>query len=189
MIYLSAGHHFDHAKIIKYCERPFVSVDEMNSEMIRRWNGVVSNRDTVYYLGDFTLGGYKTFMKFFSQLNGFISLIPGGHDKRWIKDMKKPTYNMPENLRILPPLLTIKYQKKKITLCHYPLHSWEGSNRGSLHFHAHSHGKIDHQYENYDPNVPIDEKSGIRLDVGVDCWNYFPVSLDLLLKQLDGGVE
>jgi len=82
MIWFTADHHFNHANIIKYCNRPFSSVDEMNNELVRRWNEVIKPDDTVYHLGDFTLEGVETFYKFFMQLNGKILIIPGGHDYR-----------------------------------------------------------------------------------------------------------
>ncbi len=41
MIFFSADHHFYHANIIRYCSRPFNSVEEMNEEMIARWNSTV----------------------------------------------------------------------------------------------------------------------------------------------------
>ncbi|HAR41171.1 MAG TPA: hypothetical protein DCS07_00820 [Bdellovibrionales bacterium] len=56
MIYFTADHHFSHKNIIKYCGRPFQSAEEMNAVMIQRWNETVQPGDTVFYLGDFSLG-------------------------------------------------------------------------------------------------------------------------------------
>ena len=183
MIYVTSDHHFNHDEIIKYCDRPFESVEEMNRELIKRWNSVVSRRDTVYHLGDFTLGGFSTFFEFFSQLNGLVSIVPGDKDHRWIKDLKRPSHHMPENLRILPPLLTIKYYKRKIVLCHWPMRSWDGSSHGGLHLHGHCHGKIGRKEKLGDRHIPPNKRLGVRLDVSVDCWDYFPVSLDRLLEE------
>ena len=44
--------HFFHENILLYDSRPFASVEDMNAEMVRRWNSVVKNNDTVYVLGD-----------------------------------------------------------------------------------------------------------------------------------------
>ena len=52
MIYFIADTHFNHANIIKYCNRPFKNTDEMNKYIIRKWNSVVKETDTVYHLGD-----------------------------------------------------------------------------------------------------------------------------------------
>ena len=54
-IFIIADHHFHHENIIKYCNRPFKSAEEMNSYMIHKWNSVVSEKDIVYHLGDFAL--------------------------------------------------------------------------------------------------------------------------------------
>jgi calcineurin-like phosphoesterase family protein len=55
-IYFSSDHHFSHSNVIKYCNRPYTSVQEMNEDLIQRWNNQVKPEDTVYYLGDFSLG-------------------------------------------------------------------------------------------------------------------------------------
>lgn len=79
MIFFTSDHHFCHANIIKYCKRPFESVDQMNEEMVRRWNEVVGDEDTVYYLGDFSLA--KQAVELFARrLNGEKHFIMGNHD-------------------------------------------------------------------------------------------------------------
>lgn len=80
MIYFSSDHHFGHNNIIKYCNRPFSSVDEMNKIMIDNWNSIVSSNDIVYYLGDFSLS-YNVLMEILPILNGEKHLIAGNHDK------------------------------------------------------------------------------------------------------------
>jgi calcineurin-like phosphoesterase family protein len=47
-IFFTADQHFGHKNIIKYCNRPFSSVEEMNKVMIDRWNEIVGKEDTVY---------------------------------------------------------------------------------------------------------------------------------------------
>ena len=45
--FFTSDSHFHHANIIKYCNRPFSSVEEMNQVMIERWNEVVKPDDVV----------------------------------------------------------------------------------------------------------------------------------------------
>ena len=51
--YYIADTHFGHERVIEFDKRPFSSLEEMEEEMIRRWNAVVERGDTVYILGDF----------------------------------------------------------------------------------------------------------------------------------------
>ena len=80
-VFVTADQHFRHANIIKYCDRPFATVDEMDAEMIRRWNEVVSIFDTVYVLGDFALAPIPLISDILLQLHGTKFLIKGNHDR------------------------------------------------------------------------------------------------------------
>ena len=51
-----ADTHFGHKNIIRFDSRPFATVDEMEEEMVKRWNIAVEPSDTVYILGDFCWG-------------------------------------------------------------------------------------------------------------------------------------
>jgi len=78
-IFLIADTHFNHLNIIKYCNRPFLNVEMMNSIMISNWNNTVSNNDIVYILGDFALD--KERIKHWTEiLNGTKYLVKGNHD-------------------------------------------------------------------------------------------------------------
>ena len=51
-VYFTSDLHFGHKNIIRYDHRPFSSVQEMDAELIRRWNNKVKDEDLVYILGD-----------------------------------------------------------------------------------------------------------------------------------------
>ena len=52
MIYFTADTHFGHCNVIRFCDRPFASAEEMDEAMIQNWNDRVTGNDTVYILGD-----------------------------------------------------------------------------------------------------------------------------------------
>lgn len=168
MIYLTADTHFGHKNIIKYCRRPFDSVEQMNEILIKNWNLFIDKDDEVYVLGDFI---WKPSLvdEIVSQLNGKILLVPGNHDERILKKLK--AYE--GKVEILPPLVNIDSPDYgQLVLCHYPLASWWGKEQGSYHFHGHTHYK--------------DNVYWRLLDVGVDAQNFFPLSLvEAMMKAND----
>ena len=163
--WITADTHFGHNNIIKYCNRPFSSVEDMDEELISLWNAVVRKNDIIYHLGDFSLK--KSVDEYLSQLNGQIKLVPGGHDY-WLKKIDLNKYK--GKLEILPLYKSIKVYGERVVLCHYPMASWEASFHGSLHLHGHSHGKM--------------EKIPNRFDVGVDCNNFEPFNLECIIENL-----
>lgn len=77
--------HFGHENIIKYCNRPFANREEMDKELIKRWNSVVGKDDIVYHLGDFAMGSKDYITDIVRRLNGRIRLITGNHDNYPVK--------------------------------------------------------------------------------------------------------
>lgn len=145
---------------------------EMNEALITNWNKVVKEKDIVYLLGDVGMGKKWELIKCFYDLNGEIHWIRGNHDKKavksqdlqkrfaWIGDYKEIKIDDPD-----ADYRGNKYQK--IVLFHYPIASWNGMHHGGWHVHGHCHGTF------FDPN-------NRQVDVGVDCWNYTPVSYEQL---------
>mgnify|MGYP003581206011 CR=1 FL=1 len=79
-IFVISDTHFQHENIIKYCDRPFKDTIEMDEEIIRRWNNVVSVQDKVYHLGDVFFGDPEGAGRILGALNGKKRLILGNHD-------------------------------------------------------------------------------------------------------------
>ena len=88
-ILITSDLHLGHENIIEYCNRPFANVEDMNEQLIKRWNKTVNWDDVVYVLGDFTFLSQDQTATICSQLRGKIKLVKGNHDKRsnqWYRD-------------------------------------------------------------------------------------------------------
>ena len=79
-VFFTSDTHFSHKNIIRYCDRPFASVEEMNKGIITMWNETVPKDGIVFHMGDVCFGGNARWEEMLSQLNGTIYLIRGNHD-------------------------------------------------------------------------------------------------------------
>lgn len=84
-VFLTSDTHFGHAGVCRFMRddgvtklRPWDNPDEMDEEMIRRWNDTVRPGDKVYHLGDVVIN--RKALKTLSRLNGDKVLIKGNHD-------------------------------------------------------------------------------------------------------------
>lgn len=169
MIFVTADLHMSHKNIIKHCNRPFNNVEEMDDMIIKNWNNRVSKKDTVYIVGDFTFRSSKHVREHVNALNGKIVLIEGNHDQ------KNP--QIKEVFGICPQILTVKYYKQRIVLCHYQMANWAGKHRNVLpswHLFGHSHGLT-----NPDIIQPF------SMDIGVDVHEFKPLSFEDIEKCLN----
>lgn len=87
-VWFGSDFHFHHANVIKYCDRPYKDVDEMDSAIIKQWNSQVGPDDEVWVLGDFSLNP-KWSKIIVPQLNGRKHLISGNHDATFPHDWDK----------------------------------------------------------------------------------------------------
>ncbi len=162
LIYFWSDTHFNHAGIMRHCPKTrghYGSVSEMNDSLISRWNSVVGPTDSIHLLGDFA---FKTkegidLDVLFNALHGHKHLIVGNHDEKNPAVLKLPW----ESVRHLG---FVKYDSKKVAVCHYPMETWASAHHGVPHLHGHSHGTLKRQ-------IPH------RYDVGADVYER-PVSWD-----------
>ena len=104
MIWVSSDWHLDHQSIIKHCNRPFVSKEEMNDKIISVTNELVKPNDTFLFLGDLCVprlnredtDGYCVKVQEFLQrikCKNFI-WISGNHDKLYVIKHKHKIKNI-----------------------------------------------------------------------------------------------
>ena len=163
-----ADTHFLHRNIIKFCKRPFANVNEMNEALIFNWNKIVSNNDEVHVIGDFAFcGTLEDTQTIFNRLNGRKHLVTGNHDTLALE----MEHVRPGTWASISDLKEVIHHNQKIVMCHYPMRTWHHSYKGVWHLYGHVHGTT--------------EPHGKSVDVGVDCWNYTPVSFPHLKKKMD----
>ena len=153
--WFTADEHYDHKNIIKFCDRPFFDVEEMNETLIRNHNEVVQEDDTVIHAGDFALTSKKRAGEIIQQLKGNHIFLQGSHDK-WGSN--------------LPFLWEKQIEDIYVVVCHYPMLSWPRSYHGSYLLHAHTHCRL----RSY-PGI---------LDIGVDCWDFYPADFKTIRTKI-----
>jgi calcineurin-like phosphoesterase family protein len=192
MIYFSSDHHFWHTNIIRFCNRPYASIEEMNEMLILNWNNTVKPDDIVYYLGDFSLAT-RPVETVTPRLNGKKFLVPGNHDwahsyhKKGKKDLAKwKAFYESNGWEVLDEqthiyALSDTHGIHKLNLCHFPK---------VFEFY-------DDKYENWRPEPPEDEillcghvhqswkQRGSCINVGVDVWEMKPVSISQIFDLIN----
>ena len=73
--------HFGHFNIIRFDMRPFESIEEMDRELVKRWNDVVDKDDQVYVLGDMFWKKADEAIPILKELKGNKFLVRGNHDR------------------------------------------------------------------------------------------------------------
>lgn len=172
-VFFTSDTHFFHKNICRYSGRPFDSVEDMNEALIERWNTCVGRADLVYHLGDVAFAKASVVEPLLNRLNGKIILIPGNHDSADVQKLSR--------WEDVQKLMEVSINGKHITLCHYRMMVWNKSHHGSLHLHGHSHSGTGGKPHPIGTGIPPTNQC---LDVGVDCWDYYPVTLTEIMERM-----
>lgn len=166
--FFTSDTHYGHANIIKYSNRPYKSVEEMNEALIANYNSRVKDTDTCYHLGDVAFLPSGEIKQIWERLNGDKVLILGNHDSKenFVGLPRTKVFQYLE-IRVSDPTAPNGYNgRQHIILLHYSMRVWNKSHRGTWQLYGHSHGTLPD-----DPNL-------LSMDVGVDPQKYFPISYD-----------
>jgi calcineurin-like phosphoesterase family protein len=154
-VWFTSDFHLGHRNIIRYCNRPFDSIEDMDATLLANLNRKVGENDVLYFLGDFCLGDADQAKLYRDRIVcRNIHMIEGNHDT---------------TLRALAgafcswnQLAEIRVGGQRIVLCHYAMRVWHQSSRGVWHLYGHSHGNL------------LDEPTSLSIDVGVDSHDFQP---------------
>ncbi|MHA1253613.1 MAG: phosphoesterase [Candidatus Helarchaeota archaeon] len=162
-LFISSDHHFGHRNIIKYCNRPFCNIEEMNRILIYSWNRVVNPNDTVFYLGDFSLTNFEETKKILTKLNGTKFLIMGNHDryrskKWWLRCGFEEVHKHPVQL-------------KEFILSHKPIRLEQLKNN-NINIHGHIH---------INRNTLIRKNKFPYYNVNIEFHNFCPIRFSKII--------
>ena len=157
--YWIADPHLGHFKIIQHCNRPFKTVEEMDETIIGNCNAIIQKNDIVYCIGDFT---FKKPDIYLDRLKGNWTLIRGNHD---------PNSVVRSKFKEVVESKIIKVNGQGIFMSHFAHRVWPHSYYGFFHLFGHSHGTLC--------------DLGKSCDVGVDVWNFKPVSFEEIKNRFE----
>lgn len=188
--WFTADTHFGHENIIKFCNRPFSNVEEMNQTIIKNFNSVIDPKDLLVILGDVCMGNIRESLALIPKINGHKVLVPGNHDRVWSgyqqsapKKIEMLTLYNENGLSIWPEsAFRISTDgSHSYLICHFPYEGdsqeieryqqWRPSrsrhpNTWLIHGHVHNSWKVKDR----------------QINVGVDVWDFLPVHEDTITE-------
>jgi len=160
-VFFTSDTHFGDPRVLRIDKRPFGTVAEHDEALIANWNETVSPDDEVWHLGDFALHvPPERIHELLSQLHGRKHLITGNNDG--------PATLAAEGWASVQAYAELNVGGRAVVMCHYAFRTWKNMGRGWIDLHGHSHARLKPQTRQY--------------DVGVDAWDYRPVTLDTILS-------
>ena len=183
-VFFTSDLHFGHENVLRFDNRPFASVEEMDAELVRRWNAKVGKGDLVYVLGDLIWksrnGDAHSLIR---SLNGQIILIKGNHDRflhnaqaraslAGIKDYDDICVTLEDG------------SVRRCILSHYFIPFYNGHRHQAIHLHGHSHFTDEAELElKMAKELNESDFKNDIYNVGCMYWDYAPVTLDEILSQ------
>ena len=136
--FLIADMHIGHKNTIKMDKRPFDSVEQMDEEIVHRWNSVVGEDDTTIIVGD-AFWKYRNAKEVLPKLNGRKVLVVGNHDQVILKN--KDLMNEFDEIH---DYLELQHGEWTVCLSHYPMFSYNKNYLDrTIHFYGHVHNTQD----------------------------------------------
>lgn len=176
-IFATSDMHFGHDREFVWKVRGFNSIQEMNDEYVNRWNSVVNAEDDVYCLGDLMLGDPSN-IEYIKKLNGKIHIVYGNHDTNNRRKMYAELPNVVETAWAI----MLDYKKYHFFMTHFPCLTGnlekESLKQCTCNLFGHTH-----QTTNFYNDLPF------MYHVGVDSHNGYPVSLDIIIEQMNAKVR
>ena len=166
MIYYIGDTHFGDDRIRRLAGRPYASVEEMDCDLVRKWNKRVGIEDTVCILGDFALDDSSA--QVIDKLQGKKVLLLGNHDNV----LSLATLR---RFDFVQTIYTIDDRGRSVCLCHYPLLSYDRSVYDGYHVFGHIHNNPN------DRAFHLQALLAHSLNCSADVVDFTPRTLDELI--------
>ena len=178
--YFISDLHLGHANCIRFDKRPWETAEEMDMEIIRRWNRKVRKEDHVYVLGDFAYRNRTTIADYTKQMNGHIHLIRGNHDKR-SEAYESCFYEVVDYKDMV---IMADGVKCRLILSHYFIPFYNGARHMAFMLHGHTHKTEESVMEE---RIKEDiRRKGLRCEaynVGAMWQNYEPQTFEEIIAR------
>jgi calcineurin-like phosphoesterase family protein len=173
-VFLTSDTHFGHTGVCRFTGddgekiRPWTDPDEMDEEMIRRWNDRVRPTDKVYHLGDVVIN--RKALKTLTRLNGDKVLIRGNHDI--FRDDEYREYFRE---------LRAYHVMNGMILSHIPIHP-ESLGRFGVNIHGHTHQRRVMYRDLFSDESLIDTRYHC---VCVEQTDFAPILFEDVIKRIE----
>ena len=175
-LFFTSDPHFGHENILKYCHRPFSSIEEHDEELIRLWNETVPEDGIVFILGDIGFCSETYLKTILNRLNGKIYWIIGNHDWRRI------TPGIMNRFECITQQMVITVDNKLVYLNHFPFLCYPDSDRHPVYqFFGHVHSGPLSTSSDISRLVHLNKR---QYDVGVDNNEFKPISFQDIMKKI-----
>ena len=198
--FFTADLHLGHARLLELSPArgaAFTSVEHMDTALIDNWNAVVGPEDTVWVLGDVDMHGKEPTLAMVERLHGTKILVCGNHDACWGGARggwrRREAYLAAGFTAVLDFAVTTlppphpQAPATRVLLSHFPYAGDSGETDRYEHFRLRDEGiplLHGHVHESYRHSRSRRGTWGVN--VGVDVWDYRPVSEDALAEYLGG---
>lgn len=180
MIWFTSDPHLGHDKDFVWQARGFESIDEMNAEIIKRWNERVYQDDDVYVLGDLTLGNIEEGIRLIAKLNGYLHIMRGNHDT----DKKVERYLELPNVVEVKYADVLKYKKAVFWMSHYPTITSNYDDDKPWAQHVVCLFGHTHQVSSFYEIAKHTGENPYMYNVGMDAHNCTPISIEEIMSDI-----